>query len=267
MDSSTHRQRNILDLVLTNIEDSIHSLTVLNRNHQLISSDHYPITFVLSHSVISPHNSPTYFYDFSKGDYEGLSYFLANCDFSDCYNSDDVEFIWFIIKGYIISAMELYIPKVKVRSHQYPKWFTAHLRHQVKCLRTLRRKIKNHFTLSQLDRLIDAENNFSQQFFRAKRDYEHNLINKYACSRDPGIYRYIHSLTNSRSLPLVLHNDSTVVTTDMDKANAFNQYFYSILSMIPQLHLTMRACPVLWAVFLALTYQLRKFLMHSPTYS
>ena len=115
--------------------------------------------------------------------------------------------------------MELYIPKVKVRSHQYPKWFTAHLRHQVKCLRTLRRKIKNHFTLSQLDRLIDAENNFSQQLFRAKRDYEHYLINKYACSRDPSIYRYIHSLTNSGSLPFVLHNDSTEVTTDMDKAN------------------------------------------------
>ena len=166
MDSSTHRQGNILDLVLTNIQDSIHSLTVLNRNHQLTSSDHYPITFVLCHSVISPtHNSPTYFYDFTKGDYEGLSHFLANCDFSDCYNSDNVEFIWFIIKGYIISAIKLYIPKVEVRSHQYPKWFTAHLQHQVKCLQTLQRKIKKYFTLSQLDRLIDAENNFSQQFF------------------------------------------------------------------------------------------------------
>ena len=35
-------------------------------------------------------------------------------------------------------------------------------------------------------------------------------------------------MTNSRSLPLVLHNDSTEVTTDMDKANAFSEYFYSI---------------------------------------
>ena len=95
-------------------------------------------------------------------------------------------------------------------------------------MRTLWRKIKNHFTLLQLDRLIDAENNFSQQLFRAKRDYEHNLLSKYACSRDPGIYQYIHSLTNLRSLPLVLYNESTVVTTDMDKANAFNQYFYAI---------------------------------------
>ena len=47
-------------------------------------------------------------------------------------------------------------------------------------------------------------------------------------ARDSGIYRYIHGLTNSRSLPLILHTDSTEVTTDIDKANAFNQYFYSV---------------------------------------
>ena len=81
VDSSTHRQGNILDLVLTNIEDSIHSLTVLNRNHQLISSDHYPITFVLSHSVISPHNSPTYFYDFLKGNMKAFLIFLLTVTF------------------------------------------------------------------------------------------------------------------------------------------------------------------------------------------
>ena len=57
--------------------------------------------------------------------------------------------------------MELYIPKVKLRSHQYPQWFTPHLRHQVKCLRTLPRKNKKRFTFSQLDQLRDAEYNFS----------------------------------------------------------------------------------------------------------
>ena len=39
---------------------------------------------------------------------------------------------------------------------------------------------------------------------------------------------YIYDLTNSRSLPLILHTDSTAVTTDINKANAFNHYFYSI---------------------------------------
>ena len=43
VDSSIHRQGNILDLVLTNIKHSIRSLTVLNRNHQLISFNHHPI--------------------------------------------------------------------------------------------------------------------------------------------------------------------------------------------------------------------------------
>ena len=40
--------------------------------------------------------------------------------------------------------------------------------------------------------------------------------------------QYIHRLTNSRSLPLVVHTNSSVVTNDSDKANAFNQYFYSV---------------------------------------
>ena len=88
---------------------------------------------------------------------------------------------------------------------------------------------KKHFTLSQLDKLSAAEHKFSRELFNAKRTYEHNLINNYASSRDSGIYRYIHDLTNSRSLPLILHTDSTAVTTDIDKANAFNQYFYSIV--------------------------------------
>ena len=42
VDSPTHRQGNVLNLVLTNIDDSIHSLTVYNNNRQFISSDHYP---------------------------------------------------------------------------------------------------------------------------------------------------------------------------------------------------------------------------------
>ena len=68
MDSPTHRQGNVLDLVLPNIDDSIHSLTVHNNNRQFISSDHYPITFEIFCSVkTSIHNSPTYVYDFPKG--------------------------------------------------------------------------------------------------------------------------------------------------------------------------------------------------------
>ena len=34
-----------------------------------------------------------------KGDYEGLNDFLNNVDFSTCYQSNNVEFIWSFIKS------------------------------------------------------------------------------------------------------------------------------------------------------------------------
>ena len=95
--------------------------------------------------------------------------------------------------------------------------------------------------------------------------FEHNLINKYAGSRDPGIYRYIHSLTNSRSLLLVLHNDSTVVTTDMDKANGFNEYFYSIFKHDTSTTLDNEGMPSTHDCVSSIDISIEAVLMHSPT--
>ena len=59
VDSPTHIQGNTLDLVLTNLEDSIHSLIVHNNNHQFISSDDHPILFAISYSEKTfKYNSP-----------------------------------------------------------------------------------------------------------------------------------------------------------------------------------------------------------------
>jgi len=35
-----------------------------------------------------------YVFDFSKADFEGLGNHLLETDFSDCYNSVDVEDVW-----------------------------------------------------------------------------------------------------------------------------------------------------------------------------
>ena len=48
IDNPTHIQGNILDLILTNQEELIHSVTVHSREAFPIHSDHYPITFKLS---------------------------------------------------------------------------------------------------------------------------------------------------------------------------------------------------------------------------
>ena len=70
---------------------------------------------------------PQYVLDYSKADFNGLSDYLLQVDFSDCYHSDDVECVWAIIKQSILKAMLLHIPKVRLKSQQTPKWFNSEI--------------------------------------------------------------------------------------------------------------------------------------------
>ena len=95
-----------------------------------------------SYSVKPPQNSPAVVFDYTKADWSGLSDYLLNQDFSMCYEEINVERIWAFFKNIIMSAMELFIPKVRLRRTQFPRWYSAELRHKFKCLKSLEMKYK-----------------------------------------------------------------------------------------------------------------------------
>ena len=47
--------------------------------------------------------------------------YLLDVDFSVCFDSNDIEFIWCKIKSSILEAMSLYVPKVLKRDPSRPK--------------------------------------------------------------------------------------------------------------------------------------------------
>ena len=100
-----------------------------------LSSDHYIISFqlLLSKSV-SSREKPRYVFDFPKANLTGLCDFLLDIDFSSCLASNNTEYVWSAIKQAIYTGMDLFIPKVRIRSYQYPVWFTPELRHLSKCI-------------------------------------------------------------------------------------------------------------------------------------
>ena len=91
---------------------------------------------------ISPLNG--ILFDFCNADYESISSFLLESDFSVLYDCFDIEYIWFFIKSLIYKAMLLYIPRIQVKQRHGPKWFDSDIHHHLKCLRTLKRKFKTH---------------------------------------------------------------------------------------------------------------------------
>ena len=231
MDQPSHICGNILDLIFTNCESDISNLFIHSSNSFGISSDHYPITFSFSYSSSHTiHKSARYVFDYSKGDYISLNQFISTCDLTAYYNTTNVNSAWAILKELLLSGMDLFIPKIKLKPTQYPNWFSPTIRHHLKCLRTLRKKLHRHFTLASVQRLIQLEELTQQELYNAKETYEKELINSYAQSKNPKLFRYIKSITKFGSLLSILVNDSVKAVSDKDKAELFNQYFYSVFT-------------------------------------
>ena len=165
---------------------AINSLLIHSDIVYPVTSDHYLISFILSyHQTLSNCTIPTYVYDHCKADYEGLCQYLINSDLTCLYNHSDPNQAWTFVRDLITTGMDQFIPKAKLKHNQYPTWFSPLLRHQVKCMRTLRKKLRNHFTMSSLQRLIRMEENFQTELSKAKLNYEQGLINNFAYNRIP----------------------------------------------------------------------------------
>ena len=64
----------------------------------------------------------------------------------------------------------------------------------------------------------------------AKSLYENNLIHQFASSNSNKVYKYIVSLTKLHHIPDIMTDGTKSVTYDLDIANCFNQYFYSVFT-------------------------------------
>lgn len=232
IESPTHVQGNILDLVITNSEEVVSDISVHKEESPLIKSDHYLVGFKVTSSPSNHQvdDEPVYFFDYSRGDYEGLNEYLYNIDFLDCYQSNSVEYVWSIIKSTLSNAINQFIPTIKLRAKQHPKWFTPNLRHQIKCIRTLKRKYAKSPSEQNRIRLQTAEKCLNDEISLAKSVYESKLIHDFSSTNQSEIYRYIRSLTTSHSIPSTIYSGSSSALDDHNKATLFNQYFYSVFS-------------------------------------
>ena len=169
-------------------------------------------------------------FDFPKADLDGLCSYLLDHDFSSCIQSNHVNTVWLRIKEAIMTGMNLFVPKVRLRRNQQPKWFTSHIRHRLNCTKTLRKECKLHPTLSKLSKLSSSEANLCSELAYAKSNYETKLIQQFAYTNNSKIYRYISSLLKSSAGPPCVHLDAEAAVSDQKKACLYNRYFHSVFT-------------------------------------
>ena len=230
IDKPTHTKGNILDLILTNTSHRIKNINISSPMNAL-NSDHSIVDFSVSHSMTPlPETSPRYVFDFSKADYTGLCSFLMDFNFSPLLSSDDINFIWSSLRNTICYGMSLYIPKVRLRRYQYPRWFTPELRHLSKRIRTLRKRVSKLPNTSQQQKLSQLEDELRNKIVITKSSHEANLVHSFVGKCNNKIYDYIRSLSANSSIPSQVEFNKSVATSDLDRASLFNKFFHSVFT-------------------------------------
>ena len=79
------------------------------------------------------------------------------------------------------------IPQVRLRSHQFPQWFSPRLRHLYKCLGSIERRFTSDPSDANRRRLCDAEESFRQEAESVKAAYESGVIAEFAASKSSKI--------------------------------------------------------------------------------
>ena len=104
VDRPTHIKGNILDIILSNTP-FIQDICVVPS--QLISSDHFIVSFGIE-SIVKPvkKHKPELTFDFKNADMEGLLTYLLDYDFGYCFQINDTEQVWAVIKRAILKSNE-----------------------------------------------------------------------------------------------------------------------------------------------------------------
>ena len=143
VDFPTHINGNTLDLVISSPEVHISDLKIL---FSPLRSDHYMLGF--TSPLLAKRRADSSFsrvsMNYKKADFDNMSSFLLDHDFSSYYQSSDIEFLWHYIKDTILSSISLYTPVIKKRSHPQPPWFTSSIQHQLHKVHSLRNKCKHN---------------------------------------------------------------------------------------------------------------------------
>ena len=225
----THCQGSTLDLILTNCSRIVHDVKAHKKS--CIPTDHFIISFSIQTPVLPSSRSKSRFvYNFSKANFNLMADYLLYCNFEPCLSSLDVEFVWSYIKCTIYKAMDLFIPKLRLRANNSPKWFNATIRHKLNCIHHLRKKAKHHSSVRNQQKLDQSELELQDVMKIAKSEYESNLIQEFAFSKNYKISKYIKSLRKEDSLPPTMHDGTTTATEDLEKVTLFNKYFFSVFT-------------------------------------
>ena len=224
VDFPTHNSGRTLDLVLSQGEDVLSVEDV----GKLGSSDHTMMVVNVKGEIDQP-SSDKLCKDWNNADLDGMNEFLAQTDWVNLLNSDDIETDWATFKEKIFEAEALYIPTRTIKSRNQPPWMTKSLLRQVRKKRRLWKNYKKYGNPETHEKYKKIENEVKNSIRREKKDYERKIANS-SKSNPKMFYSYISKKKCNKVAVGPLKKNGDLLTESEDIAETLNDFFSSVFT-------------------------------------
>ena len=224
--SRTHNNGNMLDILLTNFENTVSDVQVLDP-HSVCKSDHFPISFTIKSSFSRKKSTKRKVYNFKKADWDAINRDLCSMNWQ-FLNSLDPDSSWKIVKENLLILANKYIPKVTIKSEFQPPWFDSELFSVCRKKERLRSTFNGSGLLSDELKFTASRKHFKRLSSTKMKD---NLFN----SDDPALitkkfWAHVKYQSSSCRIPNCVSYAGKLCLRPKEQAELFNAFFYDQFS-------------------------------------
>ena len=120
----THKDGNVLDLLFTNIPNTVENINILGQD-EVCSSDHFGINFNIKLDVPLRKSVKRSIYDYSRADWKSINFELKRVGWDSLLGMHDPHTSWPVFRAILSIICDKYIPKKIIKNQFQVPWFDS----------------------------------------------------------------------------------------------------------------------------------------------
>ena len=225
VESETHNSGNVLDLIISNNEESVSDVAVIGK---LGKSDHHILTCKFQIKTLRS-NMKSQYRDFNRASRDEMRRFMQR-DWEEEMKGMNVNETWSVLKRSLEIATNTYVPLRKRKPNNEPKWMDSEVKAKIWSKRVAWKEWKRTGRACDHDKYKKIEAS-SKKIIRNKKNSLERSIAKKRKSDPKLYYSYVNSAKRNRSRIGPLKNDDgEFVIAPKDQAQIINDFLGSVFT-------------------------------------
>ena len=225
--SSTHAKGKTLDLLLTNYDQYLDNIHVLEKD-SICKSDHFTVLFEIKVSITKKKPIKRRIHNFKKANWDALNHEFSHTNWNNILDCQEPEVAWSVFKSILFHNVDRYIPTITTKSEFQAPWFDSDVHDAYRTKKRAHKKYKNSENFLNELEFTGARQHFKNIACRKMRD---NMYN----SDDPALitkkfWSHCKNNSNSHRIPEMMYFKKCYRNKPGDQANLFNNFFFEQFS-------------------------------------